>query len=151
VKLQEHGWRGLGRFRVAFVDGRLVIRFDGLTTRQSRLKSQIGDFFRKRYRTLRPSYEPFQVCIWIETSGAKKRVDVDNVAKVCLDSLTGVIWHDESQVMGQQVRKVLAEADAVTLAVAQESVQKSAQDSTSTDGDELGRLMQAIEPLTTEP
>lgn len=37
--------------------------------------------------------------------GTKRRQDIDNFGKVLLDSLTGVIWEDDSQVAEMNIRK----------------------------------------------
>lgn len=113
-----HGWRGSGRFRVARLDGRLVVRYGGLTTQAGRLKTAMGDFFRKDYRGLRPVYDPFAVDIWIEAAPERRRLDLDNVAKACLDALTGVVWKDDSQVVRLSVVRVDATHEAITVLVA---------------------------------
>jgi Holliday junction resolvase RusA-like endonuclease len=39
--------------------------------------------------------------------GTKRRIDIDNVLKAVLDSLNGILYEDDSQVMEIQVRKVM--------------------------------------------
>lgn len=111
----DHGWTGAGRFRVARLDGRLVLRFGGLSTQAGRMKRAIGDFFRKDYRRVRQSHEAFAVTIWIEQPGYGRRLDCDNVAKACLDALTGSVWTDDSQIVRLFVEKVQSDTEAVTL------------------------------------
>lgn len=118
----EHGWRGSGRFRVARVDGCLVLQFASITTKRTRLNAEIGDFFRKHYRKQGPSpgkfLGPFEVRIFVECVNPHRRVDADNVAKACLDALTGILWRDDSQVQRLRVDKLAAEHDRVTVSVA---------------------------------
>jgi len=113
----DHGWTGSGRFRVARLDGALVLRFGGLSTQAGRMKRAIGDFFRKDYRRYRATHDPFAVSIWIEQPDPGRRLDCDNVAKACLDALDGVVWRDDSQVVRLNVEKVQSDREAVTLLV----------------------------------
>ncbi len=113
----DHGWTGSGRFRVARIDGTLVLRFGGLSTQAGRMKRAIGDFFRKDYRRYRASHEPFAVTIWIEQPEDGRRLDCDNVAKACLDALAGVVWRDDSQVVRLVAEKVQSDGEAVTLMI----------------------------------
>lgn len=112
----DHGWIGPGRFRVARIGGYLILQFGSLTTRGGELARDMGVFFRKSYRQVAPDYRPYAVHIWIEMAGGHRKLDVDNVAKACLDALTGIIWRDDSQVAQLIVEKVRAERDAITLA-----------------------------------
>lgn len=117
-KSGDHGWTGGGRFRVARIDGALVLWFAGLSSRGGRLKSDIGAFFRKDYRTPPADFGAYDVRIWIETGpDAGRRIDADNVAKACLDALTGIVWKDDNQVVRLTVEKLPAEGEAITLAV----------------------------------
>ena len=39
--------------------------------------------------------------------------DLDNVAKAFLDALTGVIWHDDTEVVDLSISRIYAESDSV--------------------------------------
>ena len=116
-KGENHGWRGSGRFRVARLDGRLVLSFGAISTKRTRPNAEIGAFFRKDYRALRPAYGGFRVTIYVECENPHRRIDADNVAKACLDALTGIVWHDDSQVQHLAVDKVAADRDRVTVVI----------------------------------
>lgn len=109
------GFRSNGQIRVARPGNRVVVRFLDLTTSAGALKRRAGDYFRKHERSLRPRYGPFAVRIWVERAGTRGGFDVDNVAKACLDALTGVIWHDDRQVAHLTVDKIAADSNAITL------------------------------------
>lgn len=116
--VDDHGWTGSGRFRVARLDGALIVRFGALSTQAGRMKRAIGDFFRKDYRRYRASHDPFHVSIWIEQPEPGRRLDCDNVAKACLDALCGVLWIDDSQVVRLTVEKVHSDGESITLKAA---------------------------------
>jgi len=115
--VSDHGWRGSGRFRVARLGAVLLVRFGNVSTKKTRLKADIGAFFRKEYRAMRPSFGPYRVHIWMEGPNLTRRIDADNIAKACLDALTGIVWRDDSQVTSLAVEKVEAETEAVSLKI----------------------------------
>lgn len=117
MTLGDHGWTGSGRFRVARSADALIVRFGRLSTRTGSMKRAIGDFFRKHYRRHRAVHDPFEVTIWIEQPGNGRRLDCDNVAKACLDALTGIVWIDDSQVVRLHVEKVQSAAESITLVI----------------------------------
>ena len=117
--MNRAAWIGRGKVRAApLEDGGLVLQLDGLTTQAGRIQKPIRDFFRKEMRELNKDYASlFDVSIWIESAGTVRRFDVDNVAKACLDALTGAVWRDDSQVVRLTVEKVEAGRDAVTVLI----------------------------------
>ena len=95
----------------------LLVRFDNVSTKKTRLKADIGAFFRKEYRAMRPSFGPYRVHIWMEGPNLTRRIAADNIAKACLDALTGIVWRDDSQVISLAVEKVEAETEAVSMKI----------------------------------
>lgn len=87
----------------------LHLRVDALTTRTRRFKVLIGEFFRTEFKRARPKWGPYEVAITIERTASSPIHDVDNVAKAVLDALSGVVFHDDSQVEKLTVEKVEGE------------------------------------------
>ena len=116
AKSTDHGWMGRGQVRVARLGDSLVLRIEKVTTKSGRLQAPIRTFFRKEYRALGADVRrKYAVSIWIELARANKTFDVDNVAKACLDALTGSVWQDDRQVVRLVVEKLAADRDAITL------------------------------------
>ncbi|MFC4724097.1 RusA family crossover junction endodeoxyribonuclease [Glycocaulis abyssi] len=109
--LQDEGleWSGRGKVQVATPTGSLHLRVDALTSQSRRFKTLIGEFFRTEFKRVRPKWGPYEVTIIIERTENSPVHDVDNVAKAVLDALTGVVFHDDSQVERLHVEKVLGE------------------------------------------
>lgn len=84
----------------------LHLRVDAVTTQSRRFKSLIGDFFRTEFKRVRPKWGPYEVTIIIERTPGSPTEDVDRVAMSVLDALTGVVFHDDSQVERLLVEKV---------------------------------------------
>ena len=93
----------------------LNLRVDALTTQTRRFKSLIGDFFRLEFKRVRPKWGPYEVVIQIERCENSPVHDVDNVAKAVLDALTGIVFHDDSQVERLEVTKVEGERPRVSV------------------------------------
>jgi len=122
VATGEHGWIGRGKARVARRNGRLYFEIDGVATRTGPARKAIAELCRKEYRGLGPTFEPFAVSIWIEAPwdapARAKKIDADNVAKACLDALSGVVWRDDSQVQRLLVEKIAAEPPRILIEIA---------------------------------
>ena len=60
---------------------------------------------------------------WIKKPKSSKfayptiKPDADNIAKAVLDSLNGILWHDDKQVCQLTIHKVYADRDAIELEV----------------------------------
>ena len=113
----EVDWIGRGKVQAADMNGSLHVRVDALTSQTKRFKSLVGSFFRTEFKRVRPKYGPYEVVIEIERTENSPVHDVDNVAKAILDALTGVIFHDDSQVERLHVEKVLGERPRVKVRV----------------------------------
>ena len=99
--------------QAADLNGSLHVRVDALTSQTKRFKSLVGSFFRTEFKRVRPKYGPYEVVIEIERTTNSPVHDVDNVAKAILDSLTGVVFHDDSQVERLHVEKIVGERPRV--------------------------------------
>jgi Holliday junction resolvase RusA-like endonuclease len=103
---QAHNWVGRGKVQASMSGDELNLRVDAVTTQTRRFKSLIGEFFRLEFKRARPKWGPYEVTIEIQRTPDSPTHDVDNVAKAVLDALTGVVFHDDSQVERLLVTKV---------------------------------------------
>lgn len=108
-------WVGRGKVQAVMTGDELNLRVDAVTTQTRRFKSLIGEFFRLEFKRARPKYGPYEVVIRIERSPTSPVHDVDNVAKAVLDALTGIVFHDDSQVHRLEVTKVDGERPRVSV------------------------------------
>lgn len=67
-----------------------------------------------------PAWTPFAgelVVTLTFTLPTHRRVDCDNLSKNVLDSLTGILWNDDSQVIDLRIRKQFGDTPGVAVAV----------------------------------
>ena len=120
------GWMraaiGQGKVQAKMSGDELNLRVDAVTTQTRRFKSLIGEFFRLEFKRAQPKWGPYEVCIEIARQPDSADHDVDRVAKAVLDALTGVVFHDDSQVERLLVTKV--EGDRPRIAVTARPMQE---------------------------
>jgi crossover junction endodeoxyribonuclease RusA len=93
------GWVSSGKIRARITtDGALELTCTGLTTQTKYYKTLLREFFRKTFPRLRPGYGDYSVHIVMEHFGEAPWMDLDNLAKALLDSLTGNVFEDDHQV-----------------------------------------------------
>jgi hypothetical protein len=111
-------WIGAGRVRAREADdGALEIDIDGVTTQAKYYKPLVYEFFRKEWRGARPAWGDHAVEIRMEHVGDAPWMDLDNLAKALLDSLTGYAFHDDSQVARLLVERQAGERERITVRV----------------------------------
>lgn len=94
-------------------DGALELRCTGLTTQAKYYKTHLREFFRKSFQRLRPGYGDYSVHIVMEYTGEPPWMDLDNLAKAILDSLTGNVFEDDHQVARLLVERRVGEREGV--------------------------------------
>ncbi|MFT6460792.1 MAG: Holliday junction resolvase RusA-like endonuclease [Maricaulis maris] len=113
---------GQGKVQAHMSGDELNLRVDAVTTQTRRFKSLIGEFFRLEFKRTQPKWGPYEVCIEVARDPASPDHDVDGVAKAVLDALTGVVFHDDSQVERLLVTRV--EGDRPRIAVTARPMQE---------------------------
>ena len=109
------GWVGKGKVRARILeDGTLEATCNGLTTQAKYYKPLFKEFFRKDFH-VRPDYGDFEVHIIMEYTGDPPHMDLDNLAKALLDSLTGASFFDDSQVARLLVERREGERERIVL------------------------------------
>lgn len=109
------GWVGKGKVRARILeDGTLEATCNGLTTQAKYYKPLFKEFFRKDFH-VRPDYGDFEVHIIMEYTGDPPHMDLDNLAKALLDSLTGAAFHDDSQVARLLVERREGEQERIII------------------------------------
>ena len=112
------GWIKNGKVRGRITeDGALEVRCFGLTTQTKYYKTLFREFFRKDFRRLRPGYGDFDVYIVMEYTGDAPWMDLDNLAKALLDSLTGNAFEDDHQVARLLVERRVGEREGIFMRV----------------------------------
>jgi crossover junction endodeoxyribonuclease RusA len=77
----------------------------------------VREFFRKSFPAARPRWGEFSVDIVMEYMGDPPHMDLDNLAKALLDSLSGAAFHDDSQVARLLVERRRGEREQVSLRI----------------------------------
>ena len=92
-------WIKNGKVRARITEeGALEVRCFGLTTQAKYYKPLLREFFRKDFTRLRPGHGDYAVHIVMEYTGDPPWMDLDNLAKALLDSVTGNAFVDDHQV-----------------------------------------------------
>ena len=106
-------WTRSGKVR-ARLDrtGALEVQVDGLTTQAKYYKPLLKEFFRKDF-TVRPRRGDFSAHIVMHFIGEPPHMDLDNLAKALLDSASGAVFHDDSQVARLLVERRQEEREGV--------------------------------------
>lgn len=108
------GWTRYGKTAARFDEhGALEVRCTGLTTQAKYYKTHLREFFRKHFQRLRPGYGDYAVHIVMEYTGDPPWMDLDNLAKAILDSLTGNVFEDDHQVARLLVERRVGEREGV--------------------------------------
>ena len=110
-------WVGRGKVRAREAGGVLEIVVDGLTTQAKYYKPLIYEFFRKEWRSSRPSWGEFSVEIGMEYVGDPPWLDLDNLAKAILDAIKGHAFHDDAQVSRLLVERRPGERERIVVRV----------------------------------
>lgn len=120
-----YGWRAMaeewvksGKVRARVTEvGALEVRCAGLTTQAKYYKTLLREFFRKDFHRLRPGYGEYGVHIVMEYTGDAPWMDLDNLAKALLDSITGHVFEDDHQVARLLVERRVGEREGIWMLV----------------------------------
>jgi hypothetical protein len=114
--MDEPEWIGKGKVRARILeDGTLEAACNGITTQAKYYKPLFKEFFRKELQVVRPGYGDYEVWIMMEFMGDPPHMDLDNLAKALLDSLTGSAFYDDSQVARLLVERRAGERERIVL------------------------------------
>jgi Holliday junction resolvase RusA-like endonuclease len=92
-----------GRPRFVSKRGRAWIYYDARTKRGRQL---IIDSVKEKYPDLEPSDGRFSVYIEVHLPSSKRKIDLDNIIKIILDSLNNIVWKDDkcvSRIVAQKI------------------------------------------------
>ena len=98
-------------------DGALEVRCSGLTTQTKYYKTLLREFFRKEFPKIRPGYGDYDVHIVMEYTGDAPWMDLDNLAKALLDSVTGHVYADDHQVARLLVERRAGDREGIYMRV----------------------------------
>ncbi len=109
-------WIQNGKVRARITaNGALEVSCTGLTTQTKYYKSLLREFFRKDFPKIRPGFGDYSVHIIMEHAGDAPWMDLDNLAKALLDSLSGNVFADDHQVARLLVERRAGERDGIWL------------------------------------
>ncbi|WP_375548571.1 RusA family crossover junction endodeoxyribonuclease [Oceanicaulis alexandrii] len=94
-------------------EGALNVRVDAPTSQSRQFKDLIAAYFRTEFKRVGPRYGAFEIEIEIEHGPDSPVHDVDSVARAVVEALTGIVFHDDSQVQRLHVEKTTGERDRV--------------------------------------
>ncbi|WP_430430414.1 RusA family crossover junction endodeoxyribonuclease [Oceanicaulis sp.] len=94
-------------------EGALNVRVDAPTSQSRQFKDLIAAYFRTEFKRVGPRYGAFEIEIEIEHGPGSPVHDVDSVARAVVEALTGIVFHDDSQVQRLHVEKTTGERDRV--------------------------------------
>ncbi len=116
MKTLETEWISAGKVRARITGtGALEVTCTGLTTQTKYYKTLVREFFRKDFPRLRPGYGDYSVHIVMEHLGEAPWMDLDNIAKALLDSLTGNVFEDDRQVARLLIERRAGTRDGIWL------------------------------------
>lgn len=111
-------WVKAGKVRGRITeDGALEIRCTGLTTQAKYYKTLLREFFRKDFTPLHPGHGDYAVHIIMEYVGDPPWMDLDNLAKALLDSVTGNVFVDDHQVARLLVERRVGEREGIYMQI----------------------------------
>ncbi len=112
------GWTSAGKVKGRITDdGALEVRVAGLTTQAKYYKPLLKDFFRKDFQRLRPGYGDYAVHIVMEYTGDPPWMDLDNLAKALLDSVSTNAFEDDHQVARLLVERRVGSREGIWMRV----------------------------------
>ncbi len=111
-------WTKSGKVRARITDeGALEVRCFGLTTQAKYYKPLLREFFRKDFTPLRPGHGDYAVHIVMEYTGDPPWMDLDNLAKALLDSVSGNVFVDDHQVARLLVERRVGDREGIYMRV----------------------------------
>lgn len=114
----ESDWTQAGKVRARITEaGALEVRVTGLTTQTKYYKPLLKEFFRKDFQRLRPGYGDYHVHIAMEYTGDPPWMDLDNLAKALLDSISGNAFADDHQVSRLLVERRVGDREGIWMKV----------------------------------
>ena len=114
----ESDWTQAGKVRARLTEaGALEVRVTGLTTQTKYYKPLLKEFFRKDFQRLRPGYGDYHVHIAMEYTGDPPWMDLDNLAKALLDSISGNAFADDHQVSRLLVERRVGDREGIWMKV----------------------------------